>query len=110
MADYIYFTCKILYIQIIRYDYLIPEEDKENEHPDESQTEDCHQTITSKDTTHVLRLATLLHIIQHYLKCALNREDFTPVPTEVNDGSMKQAMVLYTVLAQQKAEFVQVLL
>lgn len=82
------------------------EEDKEND-IDDTQSNSFTSTITSKDTTHILRLAALLHILQHNLSCALENQ-YVPTPTEIQNDQLKQAMVLYNVVSQQKSLFVQV--
>lgn len=64
--------------------------------------------MTSKDTIHILRLAAVLHVFQHSFSCGLNDGCYTPTPLEITKSRLKQAMVLYNSLSQQKSLFVQV--
>ncbi|VDI24897.1 Hypothetical predicted protein [Mytilus galloprovincialis] len=83
------------------------EEDKENETPNLNISLDESEMMTSKDTIHILRLAAVLHVFQHSFSCGLNDGCYTPTPLEITKSRLKQAMVLYNSLSQQKSLFVQ---
>jgi hypothetical protein len=71
-------------------------EDKENSINvnDPSQEEEVHQTYTtSKNTLHILRLAAILHILQHYAISVL-RGITSDIPLEIPVKRLQQSKIL----------------
>ena len=72
-----------------------------------SQEEQC-QLVTSKDTLHILRLATILHVLQENVAFDLVLREAPGCSNVVTRTRVEQAKILFNCMTQHKATFVQV--
>ena len=63
---------------------------------------------TSKDTFHILKLSSILHILNAFIKSSIKGEDRVEMSQNISACSITAAQKLYHVITKQKSIFVQV--
>ncbi|XP_074658659.1 uncharacterized protein LOC141911571 [Tubulanus polymorphus] len=77
--------------------------DSDSDAPEQTITQQLETPITitsTKDSQHVIKLATIIHIVDHYFLTTHN-----PPPTEITQRSFKAATRLLFTMNKQKALF-----